>query len=66
MTDLSGPRGTGPKQRQRHYSYDENADESGKLIDKETTDVEHETPSDQNEPVERPEDAPREPPGFQE
>jgi len=32
----------GPKQKQKHYSYNENVDEAGKLIDRETTDVEHE------------------------
>lgn len=58
---------TGPKQRQRHYSYDENVDEAGKLIDKETTDIEHEQPADDNDAVEqRPTEPPHAPPAFEE
>lgn len=44
----------GPKEKQKHYSYNENVDEAGKLIDSEPTDVEHEVPSDERESVERP------------
>ena len=44
----------GPKQKQKHYSYNESVDEAGKLIDRETTDVEHETPSDDRESIETP------------
>lgn len=44
----------GPKQKQKHYSYNENVDEAGKLIDRETTDVEHEAPSDDRESIETP------------
>lgn len=45
---------TGPKQKQKHYSYNENVDEADKLIDRETTDVEHEIPSDERESIETP------------
>jgi len=56
----------GPKQK-KHYSYDENVDEPGKLIDKETVYIERETPADDNEPLQQVEDqGKREPPGFQE
>jgi len=59
--------GPGPKKRQRHYSYDENLDEPGKLIDHEPTDVEHAVPADENEPVEqRPDERKPEPPIFEE
>ncbi len=44
----------GPKQKQKHYSYNENVDEPGKLIDRETTDVEHEAPLGERESVENP------------
>lgn len=59
--------GAGPKRRQRRHSYDENVDESGKLIDNEPTDIEHEVPADETEPVELPpEDDRPEPPVFEE
>ena len=44
----------GPKEKQKHYSYNENVDEAGKLIDREPTEVEHEVPSDERESVESP------------
>ena len=47
---------TGPKRRQRHYSYDESVDEPAKLIEDEPTEVEKETPAEETEPVERPEE----------
>lgn len=69
MQTTSGARGTktGPKQRQKHYSYNEEVDEAGKLIDKETVEVEREAPADGNEPVQRVEDKDKhEPPVFEE
>ena len=57
---------TGPKQRQKHYSYDENVDEAAKLIDKESTDIEREAPADGNEPMESVDDSKRQPPAFEE
>ena len=43
----------GPKRRdRRRSSYDESTDEPAPLIEKESTDVEKETPSDDTEPVE--------------
>jgi hypothetical protein len=43
----------GPKRRDRRQSsYDESTDEPAPLIEKETTDVEQEKPSDDTEPVE--------------
>jgi hypothetical protein len=42
----------GPKQRQQHYSYDENVDEPAKLIEDEATEIEHEVPADENESIE--------------
>lgn len=56
----------GPKQRRKHFSYDEEVDEAGKLIDQETVDIEREAPADGNEPLQRVEDTEkREPPGFE-
>jgi len=57
--------GFGPKQR-KHFSYDEEVDEAGKLIDKETADIEREAPADENEPLQRVDrNEPRQPPGFE-
>ncbi len=42
-----------PKRRQRHYSYNESLNEDAKLIADEPTDVEKETPAEDNEPIER-------------
>lgn len=62
----SHDRAGGPK-RKKHYSYDENVDEPGKLIDKETTDIERETPADGNESLQQVDDKDRrEPPAFEE
>jgi hypothetical protein len=41
-----------PKKRQTHHSYDENVEESSKLIDDEAVAIETEAPSEENEPVE--------------
>jgi len=41
-----------PKRQQRHYSYDESVNEPPKLIADEPTDVEGETPSEENQPIE--------------
>lgn len=61
----SHDRTSGPKQK-KHYSYDENVDEPGKLIDKESADIERETPADGNEPLQRVEEIKRAPPAFEE
>lgn len=56
----------GPKQRQQHYSYDENVDEPAKLIEDEATEIEHEVPAD-NESIEGQQSQERrEPPAFEE
>ncbi len=55
-----------PKKR-KHFSYDEEVDEPGKLIDRESADIEREAPADGNEPVQQVEETDkREPPGFEE
>lgn len=51
MTAPSG-KGAGPKQRDKHYSYDESLDEAPKLIESETVEIEAEVPCDTSEPVE--------------
>lgn len=58
---------TGPKKRDKHFSYDESLDEAAKAIDSEPVDVETEVPAEENEPVEgaREEDKPP-PPVFEE
>jgi len=57
----------GPKQRDKHRSYNENVDEPAKLIDDEATEIEREVPLDGNEPVERvEEDYTSKPPAFEE
>ena len=45
-------RSYGPRQRQ-HYSDNPGVDEPGRLIEQETTEIEHELPDDEREPVER-------------
>ena len=40
------------KKRQTHHSFDENVEESSKLIDDEAVAIENETPSEANDPVE--------------
>jgi hypothetical protein len=52
-----------PKKRERHYSYDENVDESAKLIESEAVEIEAEIPAEENEPVEgaKPEEKPAAP-----
>jgi hypothetical protein len=42
----------GPKQRDKHLSYDESVDEDAKLIDAEPVEVEAEVPAEENEPIE--------------
>jgi hypothetical protein len=55
----------GPNKR-KHFSYDAEVDEAGKLIDRESTDVEREAPADGNESLQQiDKNEPREPPGFQ-
>lgn len=41
-----------PKKRAKHYSYDENVNESPELIEDEAVDVEASIPAEENEPVE--------------
>ena len=58
--------GNGAPRKGRRSSYDESLDEPAKLISDEPVEVEKETPSEENEPVERP--APEEsarPPAFE-
>lgn len=43
----------GPKQRQKHQSYNENVDEPAKLIDNEPVEIEREAMAEENESVER-------------
>lgn len=58
---------TGPKRRQRHYSYDESVNEPAKLIEDEPAEIEEETPADENQPVERiEENNDTDPPAFEE
>jgi len=57
----------GPKQRQQHYSYDENVDEPAKLIEDEATEIEHELPADEKESIEGQQDQEKhESPAFEE
>jgi hypothetical protein len=52
--------------RQRHYSYDESLDEPAKLLADEPAELERETPTEENEPVESVEPRePAEPPVFE-
>ena len=56
-----------PKRRDRHYSYDENVNESAKLIEDEPVDVQSETPTEDKRPIENIEpDDKSEPPIFEE
>lgn len=58
--------GFGPRKR-RHFSYDEEVDEAGKLIDRQSADIEREAAADGTEPVEQIDKTDkREPPGFEE
>jgi hypothetical protein len=43
----------GPKRKDRHYLYDEGADEPPGVIDKEETNIETENPTNDTEPVEQ-------------
>jgi hypothetical protein len=57
----------GPKQKNKHYSYDENIDEPAKLIDEETVEIERAVPMDENEPVEQIDKSEKSmPPAFEE
>lgn len=56
-----------PKKRQRHHSFDEGVDESPQLIEQEAVEIETEKVSEENEPVERNDDADKTiPPAFEE
>jgi hypothetical protein len=57
----------GPKQREKHHSYNETVDEPAKLIDTETVEIEKEAPAEDNEPVEKiEEENTSKPPAFEE
>lgn len=62
IRDLFG----GPRKPKRPNAYSEGEDESPKLIEKETVDVERELPETGNEPVEQVETDETEPPNFEE
>jgi hypothetical protein len=67
LSYLARPCAAGPKQRQQHYSYDENVDEPARLIEDEATENEHEVPVDENESIEGQQDQEKhEPPAFEE
>jgi hypothetical protein len=51
-TILSRTSKMGPKQRQKHYPYNENLDEPAKLIDEEAVEIERNIPAEENESVE--------------
>jgi len=51
--NATGRNGGIPKQRQRHHSYGDNADEPEKLIEDEAVEIEQEAPAEEAEPVER-------------
>jgi hypothetical protein len=55
-----------PKKRPRHYAYDANLDEPAQLLRQEAVDVEEETPAEDSEPVERPDQDDVPPPAFEE
>jgi hypothetical protein len=57
----------GPKEMDKHYSYNESVDETAKLIGAEPVEVVAEAPADENEPIEstREKDDPA-PPLFEE
>jgi hypothetical protein len=44
---------SGPKRRDKHYSYDESVDEPGKLIEQEAVEIEQEIPAEEKRPIER-------------
>jgi hypothetical protein len=57
----------GPKQRERHHSYDESVDEPAKLIEEEPVEIEEEIPAEENESVEQVEENNKSnPPAFEE
>ena len=66
MAALPRDSDAGPKKRPQHYSYDENVDEPAKLLEQESVEIEAEIPSEDSEPVERPEPADNDGPAFEE
>ena len=44
---------SGPKRRDKRYSYDESIDEPGKLIEEEAVEIEQEIPAEEKRPIER-------------
>ena len=56
-----------PKRRDKHYSYDENVNESAKLIEDEPVEIQGEVPVEEKRPIEDIEtDDKTEPPIFEE
>ena len=55
-----------PKQRPRHYAYDTELDEPAGLVEKEGIDIEQETPSEDSEPIGRPDREGAPSPAFEE
>ncbi len=55
-----------PKKRARHYAYDTNLDEPGELLKNEAVDIEEEVPSEDTEPIEKPDQEDTASPIFQE
>lgn len=56
----------GLKQRERHRSYDDNVDEPARLVEHEATEIQLESPAENNESVEDRQDEKHEPPAFEE
>lgn len=55
-----------PPQPGKHVSHNENVDEPAKLIDRESAEIERETPAEGNEPVEQVDHRQPPPPAFEE
>lgn len=56
-----------PKRRNKHYSYDENVNESAKLIEDEPVEIQGEVPAEEKQPIESIETEDKsEPPIFEE
>jgi hypothetical protein len=57
----------GPKNREKRNSYNESANEAGKLLDEEAVEIEHGTPAEETDPIEQPgPDEKPAPPAFEE
>jgi hypothetical protein len=53
MRNATGWKSGIPKRRQQHHSYNDNADESERLIEDEPVEIEKEVPAEESEPMER-------------